>query len=61
MDFWTSLAFNAVLQVLADKKQMTKFRSVLAKIYVKIELASSTDQKLFDEIQSQRTKQGSGV
>jgi len=61
MDFWTDLAFTVILKVVADKKQIAKFRSVLAKIYVKIELASSMDQKLFDEIQSQRTKQGSGV
>lgn len=60
MEFWTSLAFNAVLQILADKKQVEKFGSVLAKVYVKIEKYAAMDQRLTDAIRLQRAKEGMG-
>ena len=60
MDFWTNLAFNAVLQVVGDKKQYQKFGSVLAKVYVKIEKLAAMDQRLTDAIRMQRAKEGLG-
>lgn len=58
MDFWTALAFNAVLQLLGDKKQYAKFGSVIAKVYVKIEKLAQLDQRLTDAIRLQRAKEG---
>ena len=58
MEFWTSLAFNAVLQILADKKQVDKFGSVLAKVFVKIEKYANMDQRLTEAIRLQSAKEG---
>lgn len=58
MDFWTSLAFNAVLQIVANRKEAGKWFGVLAKVYAKIEGLARIDARLRSSIEDQLRKEG---
>lgn len=58
MDTWLTMAFALILALLKDKKAVTKYFAVLAKIYVQIHLAAQMDQRLQAEIEHQELKVG---
>jgi hypothetical protein len=58
MDFWTSLAFNAVLQILANRQEVGKWYGVLAKVYAKIEGLARVDPRLRSAVEDQLRKEG---
>lgn len=50
MDFYTSLAINVLLQVLADKKQLPKFRRALLKVFKAILVSFAHDEEFQAEM-----------
>jgi hypothetical protein len=58
MDFWTQLAFNAVLQLIGNRKDAKRFYPVLAKVYVKIHLLAQLEPDLQKAIRVQEVKVG---
>jgi len=61
MDFYYRLAFNVLLQLLAERKEAKRFYPVLAKLYVRIHFLAQADEQLQAEIEHQEAKAGGRV
>lgn len=57
MDMLISMGFNVVLELLKDKKKLTKFLEVVAKLYVKLEQLRESNPTLAAAIEKKRLKE----
>lgn len=46
MDFYVTMAISVMLQLLTDKKQLTKWAPAFAKVYVRIKRVAENDPTL---------------
>jgi hypothetical protein len=56
MEFWVSAGVSAILEVLADRRSVTKIVSKLAKVFVAIERESQVNSSLAAAIEKARAK-----